>query len=167
VEIQERIFMITYTFLKTLHIVSAMLLFGTGLGTAFYLWMAHRSRDIHALRITAGHVILADWIFTTPAVITQVMTGALLMDHLGWSFMSLWFVTVISLFLFVGACWVPVVVLQYRIRDFAMSAASYESLPAQYHQLMYLWVGLGVPAFSVVLLLFALMVYKPWLGEIF
>ncbi|HEX5055166.1 MAG TPA: DUF2269 domain-containing protein [Gammaproteobacteria bacterium] len=157
----------TYTFLKTLHIISAMLLFGTGLGTAFYLWMAYRSRDIYALRITARNVILADWIFTAPAVIIQATTGILLMDHLGWSFASLWFVTVISLFLFIGACWIPVVVLQYRIRDIAMQSSSFELLPVRCHQLMYVWVCLGVPAFSAVLLLFALMVYKPWLGESF
>ncbi len=158
--------MSTYLLLKTLHIVSATLLFGTGLGTAFYLWMAHRSRNIHALRITALHVILADWIFTAPAVIIQLVTGLLLMNHLGWSFTSLWFVVVIPLFLFVGACWIPVVVLQYRICGFVHEANAFESLPIRYHQIMNLWIILGIPAFCTVLLLFMLMVYKPWIATV-
>jgi uncharacterized membrane protein len=157
----------TYVLLKTLHIVSATLLFGTGLGTAFYLWMAHRSRNIHALRITVRHVILADWIFTAPAIITQLITGFLLMNHLGWSFTSLWFFVVIPLFLFVGVCWIPVVVLQYRICSFVDEAHTFETLPVRYHQIMNLWVILGIPAFGAVLILFMLMVYKPWLTAVF
>ena len=59
----------TYTVLKTLHILSMVLLFGTGLGSAFYKWMADRSGDLAHIVVTNRHVVLADWIFTTPTVI--------------------------------------------------------------------------------------------------
>jgi len=35
--------LVTHLSLKTLHILSMVLLFGTGLGSAFYKWMADRS----------------------------------------------------------------------------------------------------------------------------
>ena len=38
-----------YFALKTLHVVSAALLFGTGLGTAFFMWFTHRSGDVAAI----------------------------------------------------------------------------------------------------------------------
>ena len=53
--------------LKFLHALGAMVLFGTGLGTAFQFWLAHRSRDPRAIAVVARNAVLADWVFTTPA----------------------------------------------------------------------------------------------------
>ena len=46
-----------YAAVKIAHILGTVLLFGTGLGTAFFLLMAYRSRDIDAIRVTAGNAI--------------------------------------------------------------------------------------------------------------
>ncbi|WP_369014999.1 DUF2269 family protein, partial [Escherichia coli] len=48
----------SYTTLKSLHILSMVLLFGTGLGSAFYKWMADRSGDVQHIAITNRHVVL-------------------------------------------------------------------------------------------------------------
>ena len=50
-------------------IVSSTLLFGTSLGTAFYLWRADRASDVRVIAAVAREVVRADFWFTTPAVI--------------------------------------------------------------------------------------------------
>jgi len=144
--------------LKIVHIVGTVLLFGTGMGTAFFLLMAYRSRDVVALRVTTRHVVLADWLFTAPAVIMQPITGALLMNQLGYRYDSLWFATVIGLYATMGLCWLPVVVIQYRLRDLVAAALSYEGLPPEFHRLMKTWIALGIPAFCAVMGIVVLMV---------
>jgi len=52
--------------LKTVHVVSAALLFGTGRGMAFFVFMAYRGRDVRAIAVTTRNVVLADWLFTAP-----------------------------------------------------------------------------------------------------
>jgi uncharacterized membrane protein len=47
-----------YLLLKTVHILSSTLLFGTGLGTAFHGWMANRSGDAAARRVVNRNVVL-------------------------------------------------------------------------------------------------------------
>jgi uncharacterized membrane protein len=149
-----------YFALKTLHILTATLILGTGLGSVYYLWSAHRARDLQALRFATRHVVLADWIFTTPSIVLQPATGAWLMVILGYRFDSAWFAAVAMLYVLAGACWMPVVVIQYRLRDQARAAAAWDSLPVRYYRLMRTWAALGVGAFVAVLALFALMVFK-------
>ena len=153
----------TYLLLKWLHIVSAAVLFGTGIGIAYFMLAAHLSRNIEALRVVSRNVILADWIFTATAVVLQPLTGGALMLHAGWSPASDWFKWVAALYVATGACWLPVVALQYRMARCARAAASYEALGPEYRRAFRLWVMLGVPAFTMVLALYALMIFRPGL----
>jgi len=150
--------MTSYEIAKVLHILGTVLLFGTGMGTAFFLLMAYRSRDLDAIRVTARHVVIADWLFTTPAVVMQPITGGALMLLLGYRYDTRWFAAVVVLFALTGACWIPVVFIQYRLRDLAAAATSFDALPGEFHRLMRRWIVLGVPAFSAVLLIVILMV---------
>jgi uncharacterized membrane protein len=149
-----------YESVKIVHILGTVLLFGTGLGTAFFLLMAYRSRDIDAIRVTTRHVVIADWLFTAPAVVLQPITGALLMDSLGLRYGTAWFAAVAALYVLTGLCWLPVVRIQYRLRELAQAAPRFESLPAAFHRRMRVWIVLGVPAFSAVLLIVVLMVTR-------
>ncbi len=151
-----------YFLLKTVHIVSATILFGTGLGTAFFKWITDRSGNVQAIRVVAERVVLADWIFTTPAVVVQPITGLLLARMLGFPLSSGWVAYAIVLYAFAGACWIPVVWLQIRMRDLARDAAAREApVGEKYWRLARIWFWLGVPAFCAVLAIFALMVTKP------
>jgi uncharacterized membrane protein len=154
----------SYEFVKLLHILGTVLIFGTGIGTAFFLLMAYRSRDLDAIRVTARHVVIADWLFTTPAVVIQPITGAVLMRMVGLPFDSTWFATVVALYVFTGCCWIPVIFIQYRLRELARAATTYDALPAQFHRLMRWWMTLGVPAFSAVMVIVLLMVAPSRLG---
>ena len=146
-----------YLGIKLLHIVSATILFGTGLGTAFFMFQAYRSGNAEAMKSTTQTVVLADWLFTTPAVIVQIASGLWLTQRLGIPFTSVWFVAVIALFCLVGACWLPVVWIQIRIRELFRAGAGIDEC----RTLMRAWIALGVPAFTAVLILFWLMVFKP------
>ncbi len=151
-----------YFWLKTVHIVSATILFGTGLGTAFFKWITDRSGNVQAIRIVAERVVWADWIFTTPAVVVQPITGVLLARMLGFPLSSGWVAHAIVLYAFAGACWVPVVWLQIRMRDLGREAATHGApLGEEYRRLARIWFWLGVPAFCSVLAIFVLMVTKP------
>jgi uncharacterized membrane protein len=151
-----------YLWLKTVHILSATILFGTGLGTAFFKWITDRSGNVQAIRVVSERVVWADWIFTTPAVVVQPITGVLLARTLGFPLASGWVAHAIVLYVFAGACWLPVVWLQIRMRDLARDAAERgASLGEKYWRLARIWFWLGVPAFCAVLAIFALMVTKP------
>lgn len=152
----------SYLFLKLIHILSAVVVAGTGTGIAFFMFMASRSSNVAAIAVTARHVVLADWIFTAPAVLLQFVTGVLLMMKLGYSFTSTWFFLVISLFIFIGICWVPVILIQYKLKKLADASLITGALDPSFKKMMRLWTALGVPAFASILLIFWLMVFKPF-----
>ena len=150
-----------YPLIRLVHILSATVLFGTGVGTAFFMLRAWQSGSEESLRVTTLHVVQADWLFTSPAVVVQLLTGLWLVDRLSLPLDSVWLLTVLALFGFVGCCWLPVVWIQIRIRNLLAAGAG----RLEYKALMRWWIGLGIPAFVAVLVLFVLMVYKPWLYQ--
>lgn len=151
-----------YQILEFIHILSSTLLFGTGLGSAFAMWHAHRTRDAHVIAAVARGVVLADWVFTTPAVVIQPATGAALVMLLGYPWTTAWLLAALLLYVLVGACWIPVVWLQRRLRDLARRAADTgQPLPPLYHRYYRIWFALGWPAFMGVVVIFWLMVFKP------
>ena len=148
--------MTLYLWIKLVHILSASVLFGTGMGTAFFMFKAHLSKNDEAIAVTTRNVVMADWVFTTPAVVIQLVTGLWLTDKLNISFTSTWFIAVIGLYILIGICWIPVVWIQIRIRDLIAGGANRDD----YRKLMRMWIALGVPAFASILILFFLMVAK-------
>ncbi len=156
-----------YEVWKTAHILSAAVLFGTGMGIAFFCWFGYRSAlrsgDIGALRQALRLTVTADAFFTAPAVVFQAVSGLVLMKLHGWPTVSVWSLTVWSLYAFVGACWLPVVGIQVRLRREADSASSIAMLSAKFHRTFRWWFALGIPAFTAVVVIFYMMVAKPFL----
>ncbi len=151
----------SYVLLEFIHILSATILAGTGIGIAFFMYMASRSGNTQAIVITARHVVLADWIFTTPAIIIQFTTGIVLMKLLDYSFTSAWFIAVIALFIFIGCCWIPVVFIQHELKREAESQLQSGVASERFTKLMKRWTRLGVLAFLAIVMLFYLMIFKP------
>lgn len=151
-----------YLLLKALHVVSATVLLGTGAGIAFFMWRAHATGDAATVAAVARIVVLADFCFTAPAVVVQFASGIGLALAAGFPLATPWLAGSIGLFFFVGACWLPVVRLQIRVRDLAAAAArDGVPLPRAYHAAMRWWFALGWPAFAAVLGIVWLMVAKP------
>ncbi len=154
--------MSAYFLLKWLHILSATVLFGTGFGIAFFKWITDRSGSVRAIRVINERVVLADCIFTTPAVVLQPITGFALIYVAGYPLFSGWIVGATLLYLLAGACWLPVLYLQIIMRDIAREADDHNrELPPRYWKLAERWFWLGIPAFSALLMVYWLMVTKP------
>lgn len=151
-----------YLVIKASHIIGAAVLLGTGAGIAFFMLMAHRTGDPALIAHTARIVVLADFVFTTTAVIAQPITGWALAQMAGLPFNTGWVALSLALYVVTGLCWLPVVWIQIRLRRLAEAAvAAGEPLPAAYDRLFRVWFVLGFPAFAAVLAIVWLMVAKP------
>jgi uncharacterized membrane protein len=151
-----------YLIVKWLHIMASTLLFGTGIGSAFYLLLSSYSREPIAIAVVARIVVIADWLFTATTVIAQPLTGYWLMQLMGLDLSAVWLRWSVALYIIAVGCWLPVVWLQIRLRDVAMGAAKQRTLlPAIYWRYFRIWVALGIPAFFAFLAVFYLMVAKP------
>ena len=151
-----------YLLLKLIHILSATILFGTGIGSAFYMFMANRRKDIAGIYFATRHVVIADWFFTTPSVIVQLVTGVALAHTLGLPLTEGWVFWSLILYFFAGACWVPVVWMQIKMRDMAQVALETDTaLPERYWRFDRWWIALGSLAFPAVVAVIGLMVMKP------
>ena len=151
-----------YMVVNWLHILSSTFLFVTGIGSAFYMLFTSLSRDVRAIAVVSRFVVLADWIFTTSTIVIQPLTGFYMIYLAGYPLTSRWIMVSIGLYLLAGACWLPVVWIQLKMRDMAQVAArDGTELPAQYWRYLRLWVTLGIPAFIALVIVFWLMVAKP------
>lgn len=151
-----------YLLLKWIHILSSTILFGTGIGSAFYLFMANRRKDVAGIYFATRHVVIADWVFTAPSVIVQLATGLWMLQLGGYGLSDAWIKWGLILYFLAGACWVPVVWMQIKMRDMAKRAlADNSDLPALYWKMDKWWVMLGSIAFPAIVIVFYLMVFKP------
>jgi uncharacterized membrane protein len=154
--------MTEYYVLKFLHVIGATVLLGTGAGIAFFMLLAHRTGDTKIVAGVARIVVIADYVFTTTAVILQPITGVLLARTVGYDLTEGWIVASIALYVFTGLFWLPVVWMQSRMRNLAVEAAAADApLPPQYYRLFRLWFAFGFPAFAAVLMIFWLMITRP------
>lgn len=151
-----------YLLLRLLHIGSAAVLFGTGLGIAFFMFVAERSGDVRHIAITARHVVLADAIFTAIAVVVQPLSGLALIHMAGWPWDTPWLIWTYVLYVVAAAAWLPVVWIQMRLAKLASAADAHgTALPPAFHQLYRIWFWLGWPGFLSVAGIFVLMIFKP------
>ena len=157
-----------YLLLKWLHIVSSVLMVGTGLGSAFYMFFTNRSGNVQAQAVVTKLVVRADWWFTTPTVLIQPATGLAMAYLAGWPLSTPWLAWSLALYALAGLCWLPVVWLQLRMRDMAIEAAEAAQsaqgdgvLPPLYWRYARWWEALGYPAFVAMAVVFYLMVNKP------
>lgn len=152
----------TYLIVKWLHIVSSVLMVGTGFGSAFYLFFTNRSGNTAAIATVGRLVVRADWWFTTPAVIFQPLSGLWLAWQAGGDWQSHWLMLSVALFFLAGICWLPVVWLQIRMARMSQAAhAGGGALPERYWRYARFWEWLGYPAFSAMVVVYFLMAVKP------
>lgn len=151
-----------YIIVKWLHVLSSTVLFGTGIGSAYYMLFTSRTRDAHSIAQVARLVVIADWVFTSTTVVLQPLTGFYLVHLMGYPLTSAWILWSIVLYLVAGAAWLPVVWMQIKMRDMARAAAAAgEPMPARYWAFLTWWIRLGVVAFAALIVVFYLMVAKP------
>ena len=151
-----------YGIVKTAHILSGTVLFGTGLGTAFFFWRAHMPGNEAGRLAVARSTVLADWVFTTPAVLLQPLTGAWLVANAGFQWNDLWLAATYGLYVLAALCWLPVVAIQLRMKRMLDRHAAGEPVDqVAYDRLFRAWFLLGWPAFGGLIVVFFLMVLRP------
>jgi uncharacterized membrane protein len=154
--------MTLYFIAKYLHVLGAIAILGTGTGIAFFMLMAHRSGDPSFIARTAATVVIADMLFTLPAVIIQPITGGWLMVLSETTLAERWLVISLGLYAVAGSFWIPVIFMQIEMRNLARTAAAHRKpLPPRYFVLFRRWVGFGIPGFGSVLAILWLMIAKP------
>ena len=154
--------MTVYFAVKYLHVLGAIVILGTGSGIAFFMLMAHRSRDAAFVARTAAVVVIADMIFTLTAVILQPVSGGLLMMLSATAVTERWLMVSLALYAVAGAFWIPVVFMQIEMRNLARSAErKAEPLPPRYFALFRRWFAFGIPGFGSVMIILWLMIAQP------
>jgi len=153
----------TYLLVKALHILSSVLMVGTGFGSAFYMFFINRTGSVQSIAAVSRLVVRADWWFTTPTVIVQPLTGFWLAYTAGWAWNTPWLVASVALYAMAGLCWLPVVWIQIRMRQIATESALRGDvvLPPVYWRYARIWERLGYPAFLAMVVVYFLMVLKP------
>jgi len=152
----------SYLVIKTIHILSSTVLFGTGLGIAFFMFRAHSTDNLHEKYYAAKNTVLADSFFTFPSAIIQPISGYWLISNGAYDASALWLVISYVLYVIAGLCWIPVVWLQFQLRNILACCIENNSvLPNQYYRYFKIWFLLGWPAFISLVAVFFLMVFKP------
>lgn len=152
----------TYLALKVVHIISSVLLVGTGLGSAFYLFFIHRTRNQAAITEVIKLVVKADYWFTLPTIVLQPITGFAMLHLAHLSPNQPWVIAALALYVVAGICYVPVFFLQLKMQYLAKIAQQQQQpLPQNYWRCARIWEYLGYPAFIAMSLIFWLMVAKP------
>jgi uncharacterized membrane protein len=155
--------MTLYFAVKYLHVLGAIVILGTGTGIAFFMLMAHRSRDPSYIARTAAIVVIADMLFTLSAVLLQPVSGGLLTALSATSFTERWLIASLVLYAVAGLFWIPVVFMQIEMRHLAnVAAAQNQPLPSRYFTLFRRWVLFGIPGFGSVMIILWLMIAKPF-----
>ncbi|MEO7247365.1 MAG: DUF2269 domain-containing protein [Novosphingobium sp.] len=151
---------------RWLHVIGACVLLGTGAGIAFFMLMAHRTRNPALIAHVSVAVVIADFLFTASAVIIQPITGIWLARLTGWPLATPWILASLALYGVTGMFWLPVVWLQWRMAALARAAVKDGTeLPPLYHRYFHIWFACGFPAFSAVLAIIWLMLARPaWIG---
>jgi len=154
--------MTAYYLVKYLHVLGAIVILGTGSGIAFFMLMAHLSREAAFIARTAATVVVADMLFTLTAVILQPLTGGLLMMLTDVPVTEHWLVASLALYAVAGLFWVPVIFMQIEMRNLARAAeAGGKALPPRYFVLFRRWFWSGIPGFGSVMIILWLMIAKP------
>ncbi|HAG97242.1 MAG: hypothetical protein CMK83_03955 [Pseudomonadales bacterium] len=151
-----------YTGIKTLHIISSTILFGTGIGIAFFMFRSWFTDDIQEKLYATRNTVLADYLFTFPAVVVQPISGIALIHMAGFDWTAYWLVATYIIYIGAGLCWLPVVWIQIQLKNMCIAASeSGSELPERYNKLFKIWFFLGWPAFLSLVAVFYLMVAKP------
>jgi len=151
-----------YLTVKTLHIISSAILFGTGIGIAFFMWLSFFSNNLTEKLYAAKNTVLADKLFSFPAALIQPLTGFWLIVESGFNWNEYWLLLTYAIYIVAAACWIPVVWIQIQLKEILAESINNKSeLPNHYYKLFKIWFILGWPAFLGLIVVFYLMVTKP------
>ena len=150
-----------YLVVKWLHVLSSTILFGTGIGSAFYMFFASLNRDPRIVFFVTRWVVIADWVFTTTAIIVQPATGLWLVHLAGFDWTSAWILGRSCSTFSPARAGSRGVAAAADARDGARGGRDRRAAPRAIWRFFRTWIALGIPAFTALVVVFYLMVAKP------
>lgn len=153
----------SYSLLKTLHVVGAIVFVGNITVTALWKGMADRTRVPQVVAFGQRLVTLTDFVFTATGAALVVVSGLLMLrSFVGDPWAVQWVRWGMILFVVSGVLWAAVLVpIQVQQARLARSFARVGEIPERYWQLGRLWMFVGGLATILPLVNVFLMVYKP------
>lgn len=153
----------SYSLLKTLHVVGTILFVGNIMVTAIWKLMADRTRVPPVVAFGQRLVTLTDFLFTAAGAALVIATGLLMLrSFAGNPWDVAWIRWGLILFVVSGVLWgavlVPVQIQQARL---ARRFVSGSEIPERYWRLGRVWMAVGIVATLLPLANVVLMVFKP------
>jgi uncharacterized membrane protein len=151
-----------YLWLKTLHVLGAVLFLGNIIVTGWWKVMADRTRDPHIVAFAQRQVTLTDYVFTLGGVLLVLGSGLANVHLHGLSIVhNAWLAWGNALFIASGVIWVALLVpLQSRLGAMAQAFAAGGPIPDAYWKLCRQWNFWGVVATLLPLSVLYFMVFK-------
>jgi uncharacterized membrane protein len=149
--------------IKFVHVLAAAAMFGTWLGLAAFMWLAHRSKNTSVVALISQFVVTVEKTVMTPAVLLQPLAGFPLAYAIGLQpFSELWILISLVFYAVIVVCWILAMRAEISIRDLAREAAlESKPLPKSYRQKFRTWRLVAVPLLLGMMCLFALMIWQP------
>lgn len=152
-----------YLFLKSLHILGAVIFLGNIIVTGWWKFMADRTQNPVIIGFAQRQVTLTDYVFTAGGLLLVLATGignAVLhnMDYLTikWLAWGYW------LFIISGVIWVAVLIpVQIKQAKMARQFENGGDIPESYWKLGRIWIIFGTLATVIPLANIYWMVFKP------
>jgi uncharacterized membrane protein len=149
--------------IKFVHVLAAAAMFGTWLGSALFMRLAHGSGNPSVVALVARFAGGVEKTVMIPALALQPISGF----ALGWAIGlssddEFWILLSLALYALVVVIWLAAFRLQIRIRRLAQQAAL-DNVPLadDYRSLFRLHAVLIWPGLAVAVALFLLMVWQP------
>ena len=149
--------------IKFVHLLAAAAMFGTWLGVAVFMLLAHRSGNTSVVALTSRFAVSVEKIVMIAALVLQPISGFALAWAIGVSPLEeFWIVLSLALYAAVVAIWLAVLRVEIRIRNMTKQAAL-DSVPLSdaYRRLFRFYSALVWPALAAMVVLFLLMVWQP------
>ena len=154
-----------YLFTEGFHIVSAMILFGTSIGLAFYLLAANAQKEVPVVYFAIRQSVKAKWFFIIPALVAQLGTGLGIMHVAHFSLIdNVWLQVGITCYVAACVCWLLALVLQCKMRTEVKVVIDKNSraLSRRYWRLSRQWIVLETFALGAVFAAFWFMMTQPF-----
>lgn len=152
-----------YQTFKLLHILGAVIFVGNIIVTAFWKFMADRTREAKVVAFGQRLVSMTDYLFTGLGAALILVTGltmAATADEPLWK--ARWFAWGFGLFAVSGIIWTAALIpIQVKQSSLARVFKEDGNIPDQYWRLGRLWMIFGLVATVLPLLNLYFMVFKP------
>ncbi len=158
----------TYGWLKTAHILGAILFLGNITVTAWWKFAADRSQDHRIIAFAQRQIGVTDLVFTLGGSALVTATGYIAAFLQDIPLSSPWIVLSSVLYFGSGILWLTILIpLQAVLERMAADFVHGAPIPLRFHRLERLWIGVGILAILMPMATLPLMVQKPGSSAIF